>query len=1248
MSKLTDIKQKISQMDGGEFQELCDAYLSKHGYRNIHSLGMKSGTHKTTKGIPDTYFTLVDGRYVLVMYTTQVTGDVLSKIEDDLKECFSGSKTGLSNSDIAEIIYCHTSSNIKAGDDKKLRALCKDKGVLLDIYGIDRISQDLYDKYHTLAHDFLSIPLDTGQIFSCDDFMQSYNSNALAATLDTEFQFRAKEIEEILDSLAKSNVVILCGQAGVGKTRIALESVRKIHAFSGGQLYCIRSNSLPIYEDLQIYLSPPGRYLLLIDDANQITGLEHILQYINRKGYDVKIIITVRDYAKSKVFNDVKGASNPHVVQIGRFSDKEIEDLMRNCFGILNHKCLEKIVNIAEGNARIAMIAGKIACDENRMDSINDATQLYEDYYGRYLNDNNVLREDKKLCATAGIIAFLDALHLGHLDALRPLFEYVQMSVDEFKVNTKRLHDLEIIDICNDKAVRFSEQCLSNYLLKHVFVDLKIIPLSLVISACYKIHKERVVNAVNILFNIFQSKDIQDNVLNSLRGIWSDLKNADDPHFFSFVRTFYKINPVETLVLLKEKIENEDAIDFDIDQIDFEKDKNHQAVENDILQILCGYANLTDLPVALDLLFDYFHKRLDLFMEFYHAISRRLSIDKDSEKYGYFTQIHLVKKIIDHANAWTDHAMCVLFLHIAKDLLHLVHRPSESGRKNTVVRYTIPVILSEGAQEYRGQIWTALSTLSQNSLYRKGVKSIIEDYGHVMRDEIDIQVIRFDIGFMVQLISRTFSPDNINDCITVNDFFKTLKRFEIDEGVDLSRFLNNRSFSIYTILKGERYLEEFDYRKEETLKKEAIAKYIEAANLSDIREIFEVCACVEPNRNRDEYGLRNGLAVVFTEIENNRDLYLDIVDCYLALDTPLSLNPQQIVEKLFDSLSEGDVYVLLNKYDYDMKNTWVYFYYYCLPESQITHQHVCRLYRFLSEKEGCINQSSCRLLDFLDKYIKTDEDVFTESCRIILGKMSYSPFMVSIYFRWLFNSEANLPEIVINRFNCQYSLLVDVYLATLSSDSHADYDGNFLYAIFSIYPSVLEIYIKYMISNEQQNKDYHKRRLMILWKSENYMDVFDQAAQIVIDNVEEMYWVHTSTHFESLLAHERSGEDIIPRQDEWLTHYIRNHAEDEKNMYSLFTAIAAFPPERRKKHILHFAKANENFDSFKKIPLEEPSWGGFGRLIPYMETRIEFLKSLLPDFVGIKYLNHKQKIIQDIDCWQQRIESEQINEMLRG
>jgi len=458
-------------MDAGRFQELCDVYLSKQGYKNIFPLGMKSGTHKTTKGIPDTYFKADDGSYILVMYTTQITGDVFSKIESDIIDCFDESKTGLKNSDISEIIYCHTSSNITAGEDKKLHEFCKEREVLFSIYGIDLISQDIYEKHHGIAHDLLSISFGTGQLSSEEEFMKSYNSNALAAPLDTEFQFRDKEVEEILNSLENKDVVILCGAAGVGKTRIALESARKYHSEKSGQFFCIRSNRLHIHEDLKIYLSDPGRYLLLIDDANQITGLEHILQYVNKPGYDLKIIITVREYAKSKVITDVRGICHPSVLQIGKFSDKEIEELVKNCLGITNPRYLQKIVHIAEGNARMAVLAGKIAFDANRLDSINDASQLYEDYYGSYLDENNILKTNQKLCVTAGLIAFLDAIHLDHLDALIPILNYAKMSVDEFKDNTKLLHDMEIVDICNDRAVRFSDQCLSNYLIKYVFVD---------------------------------------------------------------------------------------------------------------------------------------------------------------------------------------------------------------------------------------------------------------------------------------------------------------------------------------------------------------------------------------------------------------------------------------------------------------------------------------------------------------------------------------------------------------------------------------------------------------------------------------------------------------------------------------------------------------------------------------------------------------------------------------------------------
>jgi hypothetical protein len=564
------------------------------------------------------------------------------------------------------------------------------------------------------------------------------------------------------------------------------------------------------------------------------------------------------------------------------------------------------------------------------------------------------------------------------------------------------------------------------------------------------------------------------------------------------------------------------------------------------------------------------------------------------------------------------------------------------------VFYTIPICFSDGATEYRRLIWTALMALSKKPMYQNKVKSIVEDYGHVMRDEIDIEIVKFDVEYIEQLISASFSPGNLHDCVTVNDLLKTFKRFEVGDGIDFSKFLNNRKYYIYALLKGERCFEEFDYKKEEKIKREAIAIHLETADIFAVREIFEVCACVEPNKNREEYVLRNGLSIVFTELGNNYCLFLEAVDCYLALGTPLELHPHLIMEKLFDILSEVEIYTLLMKYEYSTKNTWVFYFFYCMPERNITQKHVGRLYEFFASKEDSIRQSPYRMLDFLDKYKKADEDVFVECCRIILRKMEYSPFMVSIYFGLLFNSHANPPEDVISKFNGQYTLLAEVYMAALRSDHHTDYDGSFLYAIYSKHPDILEVYIKHMLNDERRRYDYDEHQLIVLWNTDNYLDLFDKAVEIIHDSVDELYWFSTATHIKALLSQKSNGEDVTSRQDEWLLRYISTHFNDERKMYILFTAISAFPTDRRKPCILHFTKVNPSFDAFEKIPLEESGWGGMGSMIPYMEARIVFLESLLPHFIGLHYLKHKQKVIEDIECWKHRIESEQIDEMLRG
>ena len=163
MAKLTDIKYRIDQLDGGTFQTLCDVYLKCRGYETGYSLGMKTGTSKTAKGNPGTYFLTTNNKYIFVMYTTQKT-EFVKKALEDLQKCLDSSKTGITSEDIVEIVYCHTYDRLLAGEDKQLRDFCEARNSKLTLIGLDELGEDLYLKYPRLTKDYLGIDLGGGGV----------------------------------------------------------------------------------------------------------------------------------------------------------------------------------------------------------------------------------------------------------------------------------------------------------------------------------------------------------------------------------------------------------------------------------------------------------------------------------------------------------------------------------------------------------------------------------------------------------------------------------------------------------------------------------------------------------------------------------------------------------------------------------------------------------------------------------------------------------------------------------------------------------------------------------------------------------------------------------------------------------------------------------------------------------------------------------------------------------------------------
>ena len=340
-------------------------------------------------------------------------------------------------------------------------------------------------------------------------FVAKHDENKMSAPLSTEFIFREKELIQAKAALDDNDVLMIAGSAGVGKTRFAIEVCRQLAKEKGYIVYVIKNNDLQLYDDLVTSIEKGKDYLVLVDDANELSGLRHVLEYLNKKtaesGHITKLILTVRDYARKNLMDTVLNFLRPEIIKISTFNDDEIRQLLDKCFEITNRIYANQIVAIAEGNARLAMLAGKLVTVSESFATIQDASDLYHNYYSNQLN---FLVGSETGERSAGIIAFVQSMHLKSLALLEPIFKVAGIGTDDFKSDLKLFHEAEIVDLCNNEAARISDQSFSNFLIKYVFIDKKIIPLSSMIETCFQINESRTIEACNILLNVFSDKDV--------------------------------------------------------------------------------------------------------------------------------------------------------------------------------------------------------------------------------------------------------------------------------------------------------------------------------------------------------------------------------------------------------------------------------------------------------------------------------------------------------------------------------------------------------------------------------------------------------------------------------------------------------------------------------------------------------------------------------------------------------------------
>lgn len=395
MPKINLIQSKIKELDGGEYQKLLDSYLyRKYNFSNIVPLGSKDGSNKTTKGVPDSYVLNENGKYILIMYGT-VERDSYKKVRKDLLDSYNRDKTKLNEEDISKIICCHTSSNITISQNQDLLDLID--SIEIELIGIGTLSFDIFTHYSSLAKEFLSISIDSDQISNIDDFLLRYDSNSVNAPIGIKYIERT-ESEEIASSLENNLVVLVTGKPGVGKTKLSIEVCKKyLINHSDTTCLCVRNNGNDIYEDIKDYTSEDSKYLIFIDDINEMRQLNSFMDYITINNIkDFKIIATIRDYAIQNTISKINEYTEPYICTLNVMPDDNIKKILENEYNIKNSKYHEHILKISNGNPRIAVMSAEYI-KNGKIKNLNSVIDVFKNFYGVVINDNKITEVQFKI-----------------------------------------------------------------------------------------------------------------------------------------------------------------------------------------------------------------------------------------------------------------------------------------------------------------------------------------------------------------------------------------------------------------------------------------------------------------------------------------------------------------------------------------------------------------------------------------------------------------------------------------------------------------------------------------------------------------------------------------------------------------------------------------------------------------------------------------------------------------------------------
>ncbi|MBO6792824.1 MAG: ATP-binding protein [Balneolaceae bacterium] len=1250
MPLINRIQKEILALNGGQFQKLADDYLYKLGYKNLTALGSAVGSNKVRKGTPDSYSKAQGKGYVFKEYTTQadINGSLLKKLEEDIEKCLDESKTGLKVEEIDEIVLCHT-GQLKANELAVLTEMCKVKKVNFNQFGIDQIAYDLKEKYKGLAKDHLNIEVDTGQILKKDEFISSYTNNSFVTSLKTKVVGREKEISKIVSDLEFSNLVIISGGQGTGKTRIAIEAVGKFVEEKNefDDYYIFNRFDQDLFNDLHILMSESSNIILLVDDANRISRFDYVIQYLSevKEGFNLKIVATVRDYARNQIEGSIQKLESISRIEIIKLEEAQINELLGNEYDITNQEYLNRINEIADGNPRLAMMAGKIAVQSQSLLSLSDVSDLYSKYYESIEGEFKELKNPEYL-KIAGTISFFRAIDFKNDTLMESLRKSIQLDKESIIRVSNKLHSMELVDIYEDEVVKVSDQIISTYILYLACFKEKVLSFGDLLESYYPEYRSKFVDALNPIFSSFEFETLKKVIHPSLEEkIKEFTEQGSQNELIELLDFFWFLRIDKTLLLIKKIVD-------EIEEVESMAKKYDEIIavgsteKNTILSILSGFkrTEIGHYRSAVQLLIMILKKNFNYIGRVFKIFNEGFSFEYDSFKYGYVYQEILMNELWKVCKNG-DHNFRLLFIKLSKSFLKTSFSSTKNSRGNSISLINFELYQTEKLESLRGKVWERLMTLyKEGEEFSQLVFNVIKGYSSNGLYNPSKEILSFDSQYIHSFINDNLSSDDIGHVYFVSNYIRFLKEHSIDFSSEIELSYNNSKREFIELMFFDPD-SDIKYEERSVLHLQNIHDYFETYSVDDyLSFIEEARVLLQVNTERD-YTLRSSIGYVFNDLlEKDLESYLLVMKYCLTHGNPLEFNLPYILSDL--SKKQGVDKTLEYAYSLksDFENSLLMGILASAYKEEITKDHfalLCDLYR-----NSPINDLYSHL-DFVLKYERVFKGAVAEIVSILLERDRNGDVNFAFIYSIIFNKYSELNKRLLELFDGRFHILKEVYFKIVKAKDSHDYDFTSFKKLYEYDNSFLFEYLEFLIDESKIITTLENGNFTFLWLYDDYHERMKKVSHFLRERDTPNRVDRILKYFFKIVKNDKDQITKEKRQDIFITQEIQKSALDVDYMTILFDAITEFSIERRKNHISTFLLNNVSFDAFKYLPIEPSGWSWSGSAVPMYQGRIDFLKEIKDLMEGLDFIEHRNYLDDRISGLRKWIKNEQKRDFLR-